>query len=114
MKLTLRTTEQEASDIFSFVFEPERPLRRKAGQYWIKNATAKRMAVVRRIAPPHIVALQAKTFMPVGTAIIMLVAAKNKSIGCPRPTANISENYGLDGALVPISGVATASVATLG
>jgi len=33
MKLTLRTTEREASDVFSFVFTPERLLRWKAGQY---------------------------------------------------------------------------------
>jgi len=33
MKLTLQTIQQEASDIFSFVFEPARPLRWKAGQY---------------------------------------------------------------------------------
>jgi ferredoxin-NADP reductase len=33
MKLTLRATKQEASDIFSFIFAPERPLRWKAGQY---------------------------------------------------------------------------------
>jgi ferredoxin-NADP reductase len=33
MKLTLRTTKQEASDIFSFVFEPQRPLRWRGGQY---------------------------------------------------------------------------------
>ena len=33
MKLTLQTILQEASDIFSFVFEPARPLRWKAGQY---------------------------------------------------------------------------------
>jgi ferredoxin-NADP reductase len=33
MKLTLRTIKQEASDIFSFIFTPERPLRWKAGQY---------------------------------------------------------------------------------
>ena len=33
MKLTLRTTKQEASDIFSFIFKPERPLRWQAGQY---------------------------------------------------------------------------------
>src|SRR5450755_522220 len=33
MKLTLRTTKQEASDIFSFIFTPERPLRWQAGQY---------------------------------------------------------------------------------
>jgi len=33
MKLALRATKQEASDIFSFIFVPERPLRWKAGQY---------------------------------------------------------------------------------
>jgi ferredoxin-NADP reductase len=33
MKLTLRATRQEASDIFSFIFAPERPLRWQAGQY---------------------------------------------------------------------------------
>ena len=33
MKLTLRATKQEASDIFSFIFVSERPLRWKAGQY---------------------------------------------------------------------------------
>jgi ferredoxin-NADP reductase len=33
MKLTLRTTRQETRDIYTFVFEPERPLRWKAGQY---------------------------------------------------------------------------------
>ena len=33
MKLTLHTTKQEASDVFSFVFTPERPLRWQAGQY---------------------------------------------------------------------------------
>jgi ferredoxin-NADP reductase len=33
MKLTLRATKREASDIFSFIFVPERPLRWKAGQY---------------------------------------------------------------------------------
>ena len=33
MKFTLRTTKQEASDIFSFIFTPARPLRWKAGQY---------------------------------------------------------------------------------
>jgi ferredoxin-NADP reductase len=33
MKLTLRSTRQEASDIVSFIFEPERPLRWQPGQY---------------------------------------------------------------------------------
>ena len=33
MKLTLRATKQEVSDIFSFIFVPERPLRWQAGQY---------------------------------------------------------------------------------
>ena len=33
MKLTLRATKQEASDIFSFIFMPERPLQWQAGQY---------------------------------------------------------------------------------
>lgn len=33
MKLTLRATKREASDIFSFIFTPERPLRWRAGQY---------------------------------------------------------------------------------
>ena len=33
MKLTLRATRQEAGDIFSFIFAPERPLRWQAGQY---------------------------------------------------------------------------------
>jgi ferredoxin-NADP reductase len=33
MKLTLRATKQVASDIFSFIFVPERPLQWKAGQY---------------------------------------------------------------------------------
>src|SRR5450432_2032293 len=33
MKLTLHATKQEASDIFSFIFTPARPLRWQAGQY---------------------------------------------------------------------------------
>src|SRR5450432_2672211 len=33
MKLTLRATKPEASDIFSFIFTPERSLRWQAGQY---------------------------------------------------------------------------------
>ena len=33
MKLTLRTIKQEASDIFSYIFMPERSLRWQAGQY---------------------------------------------------------------------------------
>jgi ferredoxin-NADP reductase len=33
MKLTLLTTKQEARDVISFIFKPERPLGWKAGQY---------------------------------------------------------------------------------
>jgi len=33
MNLTLHSTKQEASDIVSFIFTPERPLKWKAGQY---------------------------------------------------------------------------------
>ncbi len=47
------------------------------------------MEVVRWIDPPQRVALQLNTFTPVGTAIIMLEAAKKMSMGCPSPTANI-------------------------
>jgi hypothetical protein len=45
MKLTLRATKREASDIFSFIFVPERPLRWKAGQYG---------NILRRLSAPYL------------------------------------------------------------
>ncbi len=54
-----------------------------------RNATAKSIAVVRRIAPPHIVATQLKILTPVGTAMSRLEAAKTASATRPSPTANM-------------------------
>ncbi len=45
-----------------------------------RKATANIIDVVKRIEPPHMVAIQLKILMPVGTAISMLAAAKTKSM----------------------------------
>jgi len=42
----------------------------------IKNPNANKKGTVHLIIPPHIVANQLKTFMPVGTAIIIVAAIK--------------------------------------
>ena len=40
------------------------------------NPIAHNIGVLNSIEPPHIVAIQGKTFTPVGTAMTMLAAAK--------------------------------------
>ena len=47
------------------------------------------IAVVNRIAPPHMVAIQLNIFMPVGTAISMLAAENTARKLRPSATANI-------------------------
>ena len=46
-----------------------------------RNDMAKSIEVVKRIAPPHMVAIQLKIFTPVGTAMSMLAAPKTRSQG---------------------------------
>jgi hypothetical protein len=53
------------------------------------KATAKSMAVVKRMAPPHMVPSQLKILIPVGIAISMVPSAKKVSAMGPRPTANM-------------------------
>ena len=49
----------------------------------------KSIGVLNRIRPPTMVALQLSTFTPVGMAISMLDATKNRSTVCPSPTVNM-------------------------
>ncbi len=43
---------------------------------WTRNAVANSIAVVKRNEPPHMVAIQLKILIPVGTAMSMLLAEK--------------------------------------
>jgi hypothetical protein len=47
---------------------------------------ANKAAVFIRIAPPHNVASQLKTFTPVGTAIIIVAAVKYALVSASKPT----------------------------
>ncbi len=47
------------------------------------------IAVVKRIWPPHIVAIQLKIFTPVGIAMSIVMSEKTVSATAPRPTANM-------------------------
>ena len=42
--------------------------------------------VLHKIVPPHIVAIQLKTLIPVGTAIIIVAAVKYARVSTSRPT----------------------------
>src|SRR3990170_968589 len=55
----------------------------------IRKATAKSIGVAKCIFPPHMVAVQFNTFIPVGIAINMLAIAKKALKTLPRPTANM-------------------------
>ena len=55
----------------------------------VKPPNAKSMAVVNRILPPQMVATQAKTLMPVGTEISIVVAMKIIRIQLGVPLAYI-------------------------
>jgi hypothetical protein len=51
-----------------------------------KNPTAKKKGVRHLITPPHIVAIQLKTFIPVGTPITMVAAIKYALVSTSKPT----------------------------
>ena len=53
------------------------------------NAMANSIGVLRLIEPPHIVPIQLKTLMPVGTAISMVVIVNTELATGPRPTVNM-------------------------
>jgi hypothetical protein len=53
------------------------------------RAAANLAAVVKRIAPPHIVEIQLKIFTPVGMAISIVVSENTESATGPMPTANM-------------------------
>ena len=55
----------------------------------IRNAVANIIAAVKRIVPPHIVAIQLKIFTPVGMPMSIVVRAKTVSAVAPMPTANM-------------------------
>lgn len=50
------------------------------------NPKANKDAVLIRIAPPHNVANQLKTFTPVGTAMIIVAAVKYARVSASNPT----------------------------
>jgi len=50
---------------------------------------ANHIGVLRYNSPPHKVANQLKTFIPVGTAIIIVAAVKYALVSTSRPTTNI-------------------------
>jgi hypothetical protein len=50
------------------------------------NPKANKDAVLIRIAPPHNVASQLKTFTPVGTAMIIVAAVKYARVSASNPT----------------------------
>ena len=50
---------------------------------------ANSIGVVKRIAPPYIVPIQLKILTPVGTAISIVLAAKNEFAIGPRPVVNM-------------------------
>jgi len=56
---------------------------------WETRPTAKSIAVVKRIEPPHIVAVQFRIFTPVGIAISIVLAPKTASGVGPRPVVNM-------------------------
>lgn len=47
---------------------------------------AKSIGVLNSILPPHMVAIQEKTLIPVGTAIIMVAAVKYARVSMSKPT----------------------------
>jgi hypothetical protein len=51
--------------------------------------TVKSIAGVRTKEPPHIVAIQLKILIPVGTAIIIVAAVKYARVSTSRPTVNM-------------------------
>ena len=53
------------------------------------SATANFIATVKRICPPHIVAIQLKIFTPVGMAISIVASEKTESAIGPMPTENM-------------------------
>ena len=53
------------------------------------NANENNIGVVRRIWPPHSVAIQLKIFTPVGIAISIVTALKYESATAPIPLANM-------------------------
>jgi hypothetical protein len=54
-----------------------------------KKPKANKKGTVHLIIPPHIVASQLKTFIPVGTAIIMVAAIKYALVSTSKPTVYI-------------------------
>ncbi len=62
------------------------------GRPTVKTATiptAKSMGVGNRRAPPHMVASQLKILIPVGMAMIIVLATKKESAMGPSPTVNM-------------------------
>ncbi len=55
----------------------------------MRKPTHQSIAVVNRIRPRHMVAVQLKIFTPVGIAMSMLPREKKRSAGTPRPAANM-------------------------
>jgi cellobiose-specific phosphotransferase system component IIC len=53
------------------------------------NPRANRKGARKDREPPHIVASQLKTLIPVGTAIIIVAAVKYARVSTSRPTVNI-------------------------
>ena len=53
------------------------------------NAMENSIGVVKRILPPHIVAIQLKIFTPVGIAMSIDAAPKYVSAAAPMPAANM-------------------------
>src|SRR5438270_12924135 len=53
------------------------------------KVSAIRMGVVSLTEPPYVVEIQLKILMPVGTAISIVLAAKNEIAMGPRPVVNI-------------------------
>ena len=53
------------------------------------NPTDQSMGVENRIEPPHIVAIQLKILMPVGTAITIVAAVKYALVSTFMPTVNM-------------------------
>ena len=51
--------------------------------------SAQTIGVLNDIDPPHIVAIQEKIFIPVGTAIIIVAAKKYALVSVSRPTVYI-------------------------